>query len=66
MYGIKSDETRRSYVSKLEFFFDYYKIEGKDIGEKSENYLEYTKKGKNIAQKVTESKNSMGYSTILR
>jgi|GEM_PF-1576011 predicted phosphoadenosine phosphosulfate sulfurtransferase len=31
MYGIKSDETRRSYVSKLEYFFDFYKIEGKDI-----------------------------------
>lgn len=54
MYVIKSDETRRSYVSKLEFFFDYYKIEGKDIKEKSENFLEYTRKGKNIAQKVTD------------
>jgi hypothetical protein len=54
MYGIKSDETRRSYVSKLEFFFDFYKIEGNDIKEKSENFLEYTKKGKNITQKVTD------------
>ena len=53
MYGIKSDETRRSYVSKLEFF-DFYKIEGNDIKEKSENFLEYTKKGKNITQKVTD------------
>ena len=54
MYGIKSDETRRSYLSKLEFFFDFYKIEGNDIKEKSENFLEYTKKGKNITQKVTD------------
>lgn len=48
MYGIKSDETRRYYVGKLEFFFDFCKIEGKDITEKSENFLEYTRKGKNI------------------
>ncbi|MGB8767224.1 MAG: hypothetical protein WCC79_07865 [Nitrososphaeraceae archaeon] len=54
LYGIKSDETRRSYVSKLEFFFDLYKIEGNDIREKSKNFLEYTKKGKNITQKVTD------------
>ena len=54
LYGIKSDETRRSYVSKLEFFFDFYKIEGKDIREKSKNFLEYTKKGKNITKKVTD------------
>jgi len=44
MYGIKSDETRRIYVSKLELFFGFYKIEGKDI---RENFLQYTKKGKN-------------------
>jgi len=31
MYGIKADETRRKYVSKLESFFDFYKIEGKTI-----------------------------------
>ena len=54
MYGIKSDETRRSYVSKLKFFFDFYKMEGNDIKEKSENFLEYTRKGKNITQKVTD------------
>ncbi|MDW0180488.1 MAG: hypothetical protein QN649_08325 [Nitrososphaeraceae archaeon] len=54
LYGIKSDETRRSYVSKLDFFFDFYKIEGNDIREKSKNFLEYTKKGKNITQKVTD------------
>jgi predicted phosphoadenosine phosphosulfate sulfurtransferase len=46
LYGIKSNETKRSYVNKLESFFDYYKIEGQDIKEKSENFLEYTRKGK--------------------
>jgi hypothetical protein len=54
MYGIKSDETRRIYVSKLELFFDFYKIEGKDIREKSENFLQYTKKGKNTSQKLSD------------
>jgi hypothetical protein len=54
MYGIKSDETRRIYVSKLELFFDFYKIEGKDIREKSENFLQYTRKGKNISQKISD------------
>ena len=28
MYGIKSEETRRSYVNKLELFFDFHGIEG--------------------------------------
>jgi hypothetical protein len=57
MYGIKSDETRRSYVSKLEFFFDIYKIEGQDIKEKSENFLQFTRKRKgsmDISQELTE------------
>lgn len=57
MYGIKSDETRRSYVSKLEYFFDFYKIEGKDIKEKSENFLKFTRtrKGKHdLSQEITD------------
>jgi integrase len=54
MYGIKADETRRKYVSKLEQFFDFYKIEGETIKEKSENFLQYTRKGKDISQKVTD------------
>lgn len=45
MYGIKSDKTRRSYVSKLESF-DFYKIEGQDIKENSENFLQFTRQGK--------------------
>jgi hypothetical protein len=54
MYGIKADETRRKYVAKLEQFFDFYKIEGETIKEKSENFLQYTRKGKDITQKVTD------------
>ena len=55
MYGIKADETRRKYVSKLELFFDFYKIEGKTIKEKSENFLQYTRRGKkDISQKVSD------------
>ena len=57
MYGIKSDETRRSYISKLEFFFDFYKIDGQDIKEKSENFLRFTRnrKGKkDISQELTD------------
>jgi hypothetical protein len=41
-------------VAKLEQFFDFYKIEGKTIKEKSENFLQYTRKGKDITQKVTD------------
>ena len=57
MYGIKSDETRRSYLSKLEFFFDFYKIDGQDIKEKSENFLRFTRnrKGKkDNSQELTD------------
>jgi len=45
---------QEDHVSKLEFFFNFYKIEGKSIEEKSANFLEYTRKGKNITQKVTD------------
>jgi len=41
-------------VAKLQQFFDFYKIEGKTIKEKSENFLQYTRKGKDITQKVTD------------
>ena len=57
MYGIKADETRRSYVNKLELFFDFHGIEGVDIKEKSENFLQFTKKRKgkhDISQEVTD------------
>jgi hypothetical protein len=39
MYGIKADETRRKYVSKLEQFFDFYKIEGETIPEKYDKLI---------------------------
>lgn len=42
-YGIKSEETKRKYVSRLEKFFDFYKIEGNTIQEKSDNFLAITK-----------------------
>ena len=57
MYGIKADETRRSYVSKLELFFDFHGIEGADIKEKSENFLQFTRKRKgkhDISQEVSD------------
>lgn len=36
-YGIKSEETRRKYVRRLELFFDFYKVEGKTMEERAEN-----------------------------
>lgn len=42
-YGIKAEETMRKYVRRLELFFDFYKIEGENIEEKSENFLQFTK-----------------------
>ena len=46
MYGIKSEETRRSYVNKLELFLDFHGIEGVDIKAKSENFLQFTRREK--------------------
>ena len=51
-YGIKSEETRRKYVKRLELFFDFNKIEGKTIEEKSDNFFAITKQ-ENI-QKLTD------------
>jgi len=51
---VSSRMKQEDHVSKLEFFFNFYKIEGKSIEEKSANFLEYTRKGKNITQKVTD------------
>ena len=42
-YGIKTEETKRKYVRRLELFFNFYKIEGKTIQGKSENFLQITK-----------------------
>lgn len=42
-YGIKSEETKRKYVKRLELFFDHCKFEGSTVNEKAENFLKYTK-----------------------
>jgi integrase len=52
-YGIKSDATKQKYVKRLELFFDFYKIEGDTIRQKSGNFLKLIKNGKNT-QKLTD------------
>jgi integrase len=52
-YGIKSEATKQKYVKRLELFFDFYKIEGDTIQEKSENFFKIIKNGKNT-QKLTD------------
>jgi integrase len=52
-YGIKSEATKQKYVKRLELFFDFYKIEGDTIQEKSGNFLKVIKNGKNT-QKLTD------------
>jgi integrase len=51
-YGIKSEETRRKYVRRLELFFDYCKFEGQSVKEKAEDFLRYTKE--NDMEKTTD------------
>jgi len=51
-YAIKSAETKRKYVSRLEKFFDYCKLEGITIKEKAENFVRFTKE--NDPEKVTD------------
>ena len=50
-YGIKSEETKRKYVRRLELFFDHCKFEGDTVKEKAEKFLKYTKE--NDADKTT-------------
>jgi hypothetical protein len=52
-YGIKSDTTKQKYVKRLELFFDFYRIEGSTVEQKSENFLKVIKYGKNT-QKLTD------------
>lgn len=42
-YAIKSEETKRKYIRRLELFFDHCKFEGVTIKEKAENFLDYAK-----------------------
>jgi len=51
-YAIKSAETKRKYVSRLEKFFDFCKFEGVTVKEKAENFVRYAKE--NDAEKVTD------------
>jgi hypothetical protein len=52
-YGIRSHATKQKYTKRLELFFDFNKVEGKDVQRKSENFLKVIKNGKNI-QKLTD------------
>ena len=52
-YGIKSETTKQKYVKRLELFFDFYRIEGSTVEQKSENFLKVIKYGKNT-QKLTD------------
>jgi len=52
-YGIKSDATKQKYVKRLELFFDFYRVQGSTVEEKSENFLKDIKYGKNT-QKLTD------------
>jgi integrase len=51
-YGIKSDETRRKYVKRLELFLDFCKFEGETIREKAEDFFKFTKE--NDPQRTTD------------
>ena len=52
-YGMKSTLTKEKYVRRLELFFDYFKVEGDNIDQKSERFLKVIKKGKD-PQKLTD------------
>jgi integrase len=43
LYGIKSNETKRKYVKRLEWFLNFSKFEGKTTEEKSDSFLKFTK-----------------------
>ena len=49
-YGIKSEETKRKYASRLGKFFDFYKIEGRN------NRRKANEDHKNIVVKLTSNK----------
>jgi hypothetical protein len=52
-YGIKSDATKQKYVKRLKLFFDFYRVEGSSVEQKSENFLKVIIYGKNT-QKLTD------------
>jgi hypothetical protein len=51
-YAIKSEETKRKYVSRLEKFFDFCKFEGVNVKEKADNFVKFTKE--NDVEKTTD------------
>lgn len=51
-YAIKSEETKRKYVSRLEKFFDFCKLEGSTIADKAENFVKFAKE--NGVEKTTD------------
>jgi hypothetical protein len=52
-YAIKSEQTRRKYVRRLELFFDFYQTRGATLEQKAENFLTMTK-GKKRVEKTTD------------
>lgn len=51
-YAIKSQETKRKYVSRLEKFFDFCKFEGDTLKEKADNFVRFAKE--NDAEMTTD------------
>lgn len=52
LYGIKSNETKRKYVTRLELFLNFSKFEGSSINEKCDNFQKFTKG--NDSEKTTD------------
>ena len=51
-YAIKSEETKRKYVRRLELFLNFCEFEGQTLNEKGENFLKYAKE--NDPEKTTD------------
>jgi hypothetical protein len=51
-YAIKSHETKRKYVRRLELFLNFCEFEGETVKEKAENFLKYAKE--NDPEKTTD------------
>jgi integrase len=51
-YAIKSQETKRKYVRRLELFLNFCEFEGETVKEKAENFLKYAKE--NDPEKTTD------------
>lgn len=51
-YAIRSEETKRKYVSRLEKFFDFCKFEGDSLKEKADRFVRFAKE--NGAEMTTD------------